>query len=107
MQGFGMFTLHALLPVSAKCCQEKTVLCEDISRGRIECQTYACGSGQRRKADHLVLLQLFCPNLVGHRAGPRNEHSKARTPGPHPPLRVHGVHTVVRRRERPGVKPRR
>ena len=30
----------------------------------------------------LVLLQLFYPNLVGHRAEPRNEHSKARTPGP-------------------------
>ena len=77
-----MFALHALLPVSAKCCQEKTVLCEDISRGPIECQTFACGSGQRCEADHLVLLQLFCPNLVGRRAGPRNEHSKARPPGP-------------------------
>ena len=32
----------------------------------------------------LVLLQLFRPNFVGHRAGPRNEHSKARAPGPHP-----------------------
>jgi len=30
----------------------------------------------------LVLLQLFRPNFVGHRAGPRNEHSKARAPGP-------------------------
>ena len=30
----------------------------------------------------LVLLQLFYSSLVGHRAGPRNEHSKARTPGP-------------------------
>jgi hypothetical protein len=78
-------TFPALLPVRAKCCQEKTVLCEDISRGRIDCQTFACGSGQRCGADLLVLLQLFCPNLVGHRAGPRNEHSKARTPGPHPP----------------------
>ena len=32
----------------------------------------------------LVLLQLFRPNLVGHGARPRNEHGKARTPGPHP-----------------------
>jgi len=64
----------------------------------------------------LVLLQLFRPNLVGHRAGPRNEHGKARIPGPHPLPRVPGVHSLVRRpgpgarpgisdRERPGVKP--
>ena len=32
----------------------------------------------------LVVLQLFRPHLVGHRAGPSNEHGKARTPGPHP-----------------------
>jgi len=30
----------------------------------------------------LVVLQLFRPHLVGHRAGPSNEHGKARTPGP-------------------------
>ena len=29
-----------------------------------------------------MLLQLFRPNLVARCAGPRNEHSKARTPGP-------------------------
>src|SRR3990172_2585094 len=27
-----------------------------------------------------LLLQLFHPNVVGHRAGPRNEHGKAPTP---------------------------
>jgi len=32
----------------------------------------------------LVLLQLFRPTLVARCAEPRNEHSKARTPGPHP-----------------------
>src|SRR3990172_8696918 len=32
----------------------------------------------------LLLLQRFRANLVGQPAGPRNEHSKARTPGPHP-----------------------
>ena len=30
----------------------------------------------------LVLLHLFRPNLVALCAEPRNEHSKARTPGP-------------------------
>jgi len=32
--------------------------------------------------DMLVLLQLFRPTLVARYAEPRNEHSKARTPGP-------------------------
>ena len=45
---------------------------------QIACRRVTCSSEELP----LVLLQLFRPNLVGHRVGPRNEHGKARTPGP-------------------------